>query len=153
MRPGDDGTHPATYRGGPRTLYQWTFRTAILQTVVVTIIALVLVAATQVRVALDALIDEWAAIYVILGTILPIAHIRLVLLVRQGRLVEVRHWNWLLFPIHVVWGSGVFVGIRAAVPIGIGLAMLDAVLLLWLKDAEDIEMDDETQAERPKRLR
>lgn len=153
MSPGDDGTHPAAYRGGPHMLYRWTFRTTILQTVLVTVIALVLVAATQVRVAMDALIDEWAAIYVILGTILPIAHIRLVLLVRQGRLIEVRHWNWLLFPVHLAWGSGVFVGIQAAIPIGIGLALLDAVLLLWLKDAVDLEMDEETQEQDSKRLR
>ena len=112
------------------------FRAQLFLFAVTLFVALVLGFAAYVRAGLGLVDDAWAALYVIIGVLVPLRHLDLALRARAGRLVEVRHWTFLLLPIHVAWGSGLFVGLVQAVPIGIGLAMLDLLVLRGLVGIE-----------------
>ena len=100
------------------------------------LVGFVLVTATQVQVALDILDQGRADLYVVLSVLIPLAHLYQVVLARKRRVREVTHWTWLLVPLHLLWGSGLLVGIPEAVPIGFGLIMLDLLSVTWSTHAE-----------------
>lgn len=104
--------------------------------VIVLAVAAVLVAATLVRSALGIIGSDRADLFTVLSVVLVLAHLYLVVLARKARVREVQHWTWLLLPLHLVWGSGILVGIKEAVPIGIGIGMLDFLSLVWAQEAE-----------------
>lgn len=112
------------------------FRLQLVVFAVTVVVATVLVAASQVQVALDTLEKDQADLFLVFAVVIPLAQLYLVVLARAGRMAELQHWTWLLLPLHLVWGSGLLVGIFEAVPIGIGLGMLDVLTLVWAKDAE-----------------
>lgn len=109
------------------------FRTELVVFAVTLLVAVVLVVAVQTRILMGRLASDWLAVYVILGVLIPVSHAHLAILAKKGRLVEVRHWTFLLLPVHLVWGSGILVGVPTAVPMGIGLGLLDLMVIVWLQ--------------------